>query len=320
MKTNMLAWAPSLSSAYGDRELYTRAIANLQAAGVVLRWTPTAAQAIASGDVGSFDTLSLPDKCRDMRWMLEQPERYIISAIGGYNAYQLLGTDAWRALCRSGKTLIGHSDFTALANASYARTGTISWYGPNLRNLGDIDTGIVSCQNMLDAIRSRQATWKTQGIYKDSFTAPSTTISEWWTMRSGQAQGIGIGGNIGTFFLLQGTPYMPVFDRPMVLFVEEDEMPGVYALREFDRKLRSILDQPGARQYITGLIVGRFLDASQTSRSALQQIIDEIDFFADKPVFANVEIGHGMPRCMLPIGGKIAIDTTSQSIIVYTKE
>lgn len=319
-KTNspyIAVWSPSLSPGYGRHAPYDLAQTNLANAGIVSVWAPNARNALAVRSKDKFDSIPAAEKIADLEWVLRSNARLLMCAIGGYNSYQLLDQINWSALKDRGIVLIGHSDFTTLGNAYYAKADGLAWYGPNFRNLCDRETGARSVHNFVNALSQSETSWQQQYVYKDSFKAPVKRSSGWYVIRPGTARGIGIGGNVGTFFLLQGTPYMPAFDKPVILFLEEDEMPGIYAIREFDRKLRSILDQPGAREQIKGLIIGRFLDPTKTTRTMIAQVVDDIPFFDDKPVIANVEIGHGMPRLMLPIGGMISMSATGKKIVVY---
>lgn len=310
-------WAPSLSPGFGTRALYDRATKRLENTGYTVLWSPAASQAFEAGRKDRFDSMSLDDKLADLRWAFEATPDVLICAIGGYNGYQVLERIDWDALKASALVPVGHSDFTAIGNAYFAMTGKLAWYGINLRNMGDIETGDVSVENFIRTFRQPCIGWRPLSLYKNSFQSRTKKGAGWFVVRPGSARGKGVGGNIGTFFLLQGTPYMPQFTESTILFLEEDEMPGRYAVREFDRKLRSILDQPGARQTIKGLIIGRFLDETQTTRSMIREVIDAIPFFDDKPVIANVEIGHGMPRLLLPIGGEIELATEPKRIVVY---
>lgn len=321
MKTSIGVWSPSLAPNARDQGLFRRAEANFAEVNIGLNWAPSSYQQYLQPNNNLvFEALPLAAKLSDLAWALETNQKLLLCTKGGYDAYSLLGEIDWRRLKQADVTLVGHSDFTALANAYYARTGRQSWYGSNLRNLGDPDTGRVATQNFIQALTHPTTVWRAQPVYKDGFDKRVEPGASWWTIRPGRARGIGIGGNVGTFFLLQGTHYMPAFDQPTILILEEDEMPGVYAIREFDRKLRSILDQPGAKENIKGLVVGRFLEESRTTRAMICQVIDNLPFFDALPVLANVDIGHGMPRILLPIGGKIDLDANLQTITVYNSK
>ena len=62
------------------------------------------------------------------------------------------------------------------------------------------------------------------------------------SIQEGEATGDIIGGNMSTFNLLQGTPYMPNL-KDKILFIEEDSLTGTSTLKTFDRYLHSLMQQ-----------------------------------------------------------------------------
>lgn len=313
-RKQVLIVAPSLSPACSPKAVYKRAAKNLETWGYQVTWAPNAKRALDESIKDQFGSTPVEDKLADFEWALRQPGKLILAALGGYDCYRLLDRIPFQELASAGKVLVGHSDPTLLLNAYYALAGGASWYGQNLRNLGEAETGELSAENF-DRVLSKASLQSGKfPVYKDNPQEPLRKVRGWKVIRPGQAQGVGIGGNSGTFYLLQGTKFMPKFDKPVILFLEEDEMPGQFTMQEFDRRLRSILDQPGAAQSIKGLLIGRFLDSAGVTMTQLKACLAEMIRLRNIPVIANIEIGHGMPRTMLPIGGTITIDTTTKQI------
>lgn len=296
--------------------LYKRAAKNLTELGADIQWAPNAAQTLKRRAKDSLFSTPLEERLADFEWAITNSDEVILTALGGFNSYQLLDRIPFAMMASKGKILVGHSDATLILNAYFALTGMPSWYGPNFRNLGDQYTGDISSKNMVNAITNDETEWAKSRLYRNSFTASPRSVKNWIVLQEGISEGVGIGGNLGSFFLLQGTKYMPLFDQPTILFVEEDEMPGKFTVQEFDRRLRSLLDQPGVAQNIQGLIIGRFLDECKVRLPDLKKVIAEIPVLNDIPILANVEIGHGMPRLMLPIGGRILLDTKNNMLKV----
>jgi muramoyltetrapeptide carboxypeptidase len=117
-------------------------------------------------------------------------------------------------------------------------------------------------------------------------------------LQEGEAEGTIVGGNLCTFNLLQGTPFMPGLEGAIV-FVEDD---GQVKPWDFDRDLVSLLQQPafsGAR----GLVIGRFQRATGMTRELLTQIVGNKPELAHLPVLANVDFGHTTPTVTFPSGG-----------------
>ncbi len=124
----------------------------------------------------------------------------------------------------------------------------------------------------------------------------------WWPLRPGRAEGRIVGGNLCTLNLLQGTPYLPSLHGTLV-FVEDDELTNPVA---FARDLTSLLQVPDATR-ITGLVIGRFQQASSMTRSVLEEIIARQPTLTGVPVLANVDFGHTDPRLTIPIGGSASL-------------
>ncbi len=107
-----------------------------------------------------------------------------------------------------------------------------------------------------------------------------------------------MGGNLGTFTLLQGTAYRPSL-ADALLVVEEDASAGP---ADVARHLTSLLQLPDAGG-ITGVVIGRFQRASGVTRALLEQILDRQPLADGVPVLAGVDVGHTSPLVTLPIGG-----------------
>lgn len=127
----------------------------------------------------------------------------------------------------------------------------------------------------------------------------------------GSAEGVVMGGNLGSFYLLQGTPYMPEFRESTILAIEDDDEAGRNTAREFDRRLESILEQPGARDNIVGVVVGRFQKSSGISDDDVEYIL-RAKFNGSIPVIYNVGFGHTSPLATMPVGGKLRIVSDSK--------
>ena len=121
-------------------------------------------------------------------------------------------------------------------------------------------------------------------------------------IQEGAATGMAVGGNLGTFRLLNGTPYKPGL-ADTILLAEEDNSEQPY---DIDRSLVAISQQPGF-DGIRGLLIGRFQTGSGMSRELLQQMITTKPALAGQPVIANVDFGHTYPMVTLPIGGTLAM-------------
>ena len=121
----------------------------------------------------------------------------------------------------------------------------------------------------------------------------------YWNIHSGEAKGKIIGGNLGTFCLLLGTPYRPKFDENTILFIEDTE--GC-SLSEFERLLQALLYQDDFKN-VKGLVIGRFQKGSKVTREGLEFILDTKPELKHMPILAHVDFGHSAPLLTIPLGG-----------------
>jgi len=279
-------------------EAYARAKAHLESLGLVV----TYGKHIQSE--GRFRTGSVADRLADFHDAYRDPKvRLIIALHGGWSANALLRRIDWELVKANPKPLMGFSDTTVLVNALYAQTGTVNYLGPTFSSLGfrhmfnytfDNFRSVVVGTASLELRRSRE--WqRTRG-------GPLAKTRPWKVLQTGSAEGVLIGGNMGTFYLLQGTPYQPKFDQPFLLLAEDDDEPGKYSAREFDRRLESLLQLSGVRENIRGLVIGRFQPSSRVTMPDVAYIVAKMEL-RGIPVIADVDFGHTMPLLTLPIGG-----------------
>lgn len=240
----------------------------------------------------------------------------IMALNGGWLANSLLTYIDWELIKANPKPLIGFSDITILLNAIYAKTGNIGYLGPNLGTFG-VNHGTEYTASYLYRALSGDSSIALEKSQKwgEGRKRKKYRTKPWEIIQPGRATGVLVGGNIGTFYLLQGTEYFPPFKQDAVLAIEDDDQSGAYTTREFDRRLESILQQPNARKYIKAIIIGRFQTASKVTMDDLRKIIDGKKIVGI-PVVANVDFGHTQPLLTLPVGGNVRVDTTGQTALI----
>jgi len=233
----------------------------------------------------------------------------IMALHGGWSANAVLPGIDWQLVAANPKPLIGFSDVTVLLNALYAQTGRVQYLGPNFASLGHVAARDYSLKSLMDILTStdelqlrRSRAWERERGKALAKTRP------WKVLQKGTAEGVLLGGNLGTFYLLQGTPYQPQFDEPTILAVEDDDEAGVYSAREFERRFASLLQLPGMRQHLCGLLVGRFQPSSKVTMPDIIDIVRRAEL-GTMPVIADVDFGHTWPMLTLPIGGTVSIST-----------
>jgi muramoyltetrapeptide carboxypeptidase LdcA involved in peptidoglycan recycling len=268
-----------------------------------------------------FGTAKAQDRAKDLNDAYEDKNvKAVLALNGGWSANEVLPYIDWNLLKANPKPLIGFSDITVLLNAIYAKTGNVGYLGPNYGTLGSMLSWRYSL-DYLDKVLRQQAPLvleksKEWGVKRDK---RKHKTKSWKILHAGQAEAVLIGGNVGTFYLLQGTDYQPSFDSEFILAIEDDDESGEYTAREFSRRLESILQLPNARKNLQGIIIGRFKPASKFKDSELESIISSKQL-GDIPIVAGVDFGHTLPTVTLPIGGAIRISAgkvANISVISY---
>jgi muramoyltetrapeptide carboxypeptidase len=289
--------APSRGWLSRNARAYERAKMALEAMGLVV----TFGKNIRSQE--RFETAPAKERLADLHDAYRDPSVKAVMALdGGWLANALLPRIDWQLLRNNPKPVIGFSDITVLVNAIYAQTGAMQYLGPTFSDLGQSGQGytldslkrVMTGRGAIELSRSKR--W--QRDRKQVATRP------WKVLQAGTGEGVLLGGNLGSFYLLQGTPYQPQFDQPVVLAVEDDAEAGKYAAREFDRRLESLMQLPGARKNLQGLLIGRFEPKSNVTLSDIAYTVKRLEL-RDIPVIAGMDFGHTKPMLTLPVGGTV---------------
>jgi muramoyltetrapeptide carboxypeptidase len=259
-----------------------------------------------------FGSSSVTSRVADLHAAFADPDvAGILTVLGGYNANQMLPYLDWDLIGANPKVLCGYSDITALLNSILHRTGLMTYLGPHWCTFGmrdgfePIRRGFVQCVfEKAEFDLAPAAEWSDDGWYRNQDDRTFIRNEGWWVLQEGSGSGRLVGGNLCTFNLLQGTPYMPSL-ADSVLVVEDDFESHPYA---FDRDLTSLLQQPDADR-IQAVVIGRFQRASNMTRSLLEQIVASKGELKGIPVIANVDIGHTFPFATVPIGGQAQVET-----------
>lgn len=240
----------------------------------------------------------------------------ILSVIGGQTSNELLPYLDYELIAKHPKIICGFSDFTALCNAITAKTGLVTYYGPAYATLkmggkqGDYQDSYwrqVLTHSGRIKLQASQ-TW-TSDAWFDDFVKHDYQPNEWKTYNSGVAEGITVGGNLNTLYLLQGTPYQPVLDDRIIMaeFAEEGHW------SEFSRNLASLLQ---IARHPRALVIGRFPKESEMTKKRLFYILDKFPQLKKIPVLYDVNIGHAQPIMTIPIGAEIKVDTNKKTITI----
>lgn len=256
---------------------------------------------------------------------LDPNVKAIITVIGGFNCNQLLSHLDYELIRKNPKIFCGYSDITALQNAIFAKTGLVTYSGPHYSTFGMKQRFDFTLEHFVRClfeegpiVLKASANWSDDAWYAKQDDRNFLPNPGYTVLNSGEAEGTILGGNLCTFNLLHGTPFMPGL-KNSILFLEDDEAVGPYSPMEFDRNLQSILHQPGA-DAILGVVIGRFQKKSAVTDDLLRQIIASKHELLGKPVVSGVDFGHTDPLITFPIGGTARISANTQGASIRILE
>ncbi len=207
----------------------------------------------------------------------------IMSARGGNQASKMLPLLDFKLLTATPKILMGFSDVTALLLAINKNTNIVTFHGPLLFSLPNLDP-----QHLSQAFRVLS------GQEKNIDLAPARVL------RPGTSSGRLIGGNLSLICSLMGTPYAPDF-KDAILFLEDagDEV------SRMDRMLQQ-LNLAGVMKQLKGLVIGDFSKLGDNGvlpfGKTMQEVVEEHIEGTSYPVVIDAPFGHNNRLITLPVG------------------
>ncbi len=228
----------------------------------------------------------------------------LICARGGWGTLRFLDKLNFEIILKNPKILVGYSDITTLQLAIWQKAQIPSLSGPMVAV--EMGSGILPFteQHFWAQIQNEAASY--------SFRFDCQKEVEVW--REGRAQGRLIGGCLSMVAHQLGTPYMPDVAGSILFLEDVGEEP--YKIDRYLAQLR----QAGLFDKITALILGQFIDCTDTNPSRASVGIKDVlqDYFAEAPypVIVNFPYGHGMRKFSMPIGVQAELSTENCTLTV----
>ena len=268
---NIRVIAPSLSMGILSQETIDNALTCFKHMGFTISFGKHAFEK------DQFNSSSIQSRITDLHDAFANPEvDGILTAIGGYNSNQLLDYIDWNLIKQNPKLFCGYSDITILLNAITTKTGLITYYGPHFSTFGQKKLDHYEIDYFLKATTQKESfeikpakTWSNDAWYLDQNNRIFLNNEGYWVLQKGTAQGLAVGGHLGTTVLLQGTEFMPTLNNSILIIEEDAESANPL---EFDRRLQSILQQENASN-IAGILIGRFQNSYGMTQELLKNIV-----------------------------------------------
>ena len=223
----------------------------------------------------------------------------VICVRGGSGAARLLPLLDYQAIRANPKVLLGYSDITALHSAIHARTGLVTFHGPN-------GTG---SWNRFNADQFERVFFQRELMeYRNQVEAGDELVprrNRTLTIHGGKASGELVGGNLTVLTALAGSPYLPDFSGKILFLEDVSEAPY-----RVDRML-STLRLMGALDRIAGVIFGECTDCDPGEgfgSLTLDEIFDDYFKPLGIPAYRGAMIGHITRQFIVPVGGRVEMD------------
>lgn len=285
-----------------------------------------------------------PDKrAEDLLQAFRDPEvDIILCAIGGEDTYRLLPylfehDELKNAVCD--KIFLGFSD-TTMNHFMLHKVGLPTFYGQSfLSDICELEEEMLPytkkyfeeliTTGVIRMIRPSEVWYEGRTDYSESQLGVKLTghPDRGYELLQGNAVFSGkiLGGCIDTIFdIFDGERYAdsPELCRKYGLFPSIEEWSGKILLLESSeekmppekyQKALKTLKETGIFDVISGILIGKPMD--ETYYEEYKQILVETVHQPELPIVYNINVGHALPRCIIPFGVKATVDTINQKIM-----
>ena len=304
--------SPSRSITVINEDIINKAVETLEKMGFKVTFGKNVSHIINT----NYKCASIEDRVSDLHDAFEDKNvKCILTAIGGFNVNQLLDYIDYELIQNNPKIICGYSDITALTNSITAKTGLVTYSGPQFFSFGmeqGLEYTVEYFKKMFMDDKSKikiepSNEWSNDSWMKNQDKRIFIKNEGMKVLNDGIGNGTIIGGNLCTLNLLQGTSYMPKF-KDLILFIEDDALvPSKYYQKEFDRNLQSLL-QSLYNCNIKGIVVGRSEIVSEMNIDKWKEIFCSKKELQNIPIIVDCDFGHTTPVFTFPIGGEAKIE------------
>ncbi len=251
------------------------------------------------------------ERVKDLHKMFADKEvKAIFQLRGGFGSTRLLNLIDYDLIKKNPKVFMGMSDTTALLLAIHAKTGLVTFHGPNAGRPWP-----KFALNYIDSVlfKSELTTFINPINRGDDLIQTKDRIQ---TITSGVASGPLLGGNLVVLASMMGSDYLPKWDNA-ILFIEDiGEDPYKIDRTLTQLKLAGVLDK------ISGFIFGKCNDCVPTTQGStygsfhLMQVLNDHIKPLNIPAYYGAMIGHDTRIFTIPIGIKAQMDASTGTLVL----
>jgi len=236
-------------------------------------------------------------RAEDLQRLIDDDSiKAIIAARGGYGTIRMIDKVDFSSITQNPKWVVGFSDITMLHTHLYNNFNLQTIHGQMPVNIPDASA------KSLESLR--KALFGEEIAYEFNSHALN---------RSGNAEGVLIGGNLSLLAAVAGSVSDPNYNNK-ILFIEDV---GEY-LYAIDRMIR-MLDRAGKLKNLAGLIVGGFTGIKDNDipfGQTVEQIVMDVVKKYDYPVCFDFPAGHIPDNRSIILGRKVSLAVHSHQVIL----
>ena len=249
------------------------------------------------------------DRAADINgFFADDSVRAVLPIRGGWGSARVLPYLDFDTIGRNPKVVLGYSDITALLLSIHAKTGLVTFHGPN--GMGRWDAWSVDYLRRVlfngEAVTMENP--RTMAEARNSLVPIENRVR---TITPGTARGTLLGGNLTVLTAILGSPYVPAWDNA-ILFLE-DVGEDLYRIDRMFTQLKLA----GVLEKIRGFVFGTCSECGPGEGFAsltLEEILADHIKPLGVPAWFNAMIGHATPQWTVPVGGDVEIDASKGTI------
>lgn len=247
------------------------------------------------------------ERAADLDAMFRDPQVKAIHCVrGGWGSARLLPLLDWEAIARHPKIVLGYSDVTALVLALHAKTGLVTFHGPNgTEQWNPFNVGYLR-RVLTDA---EAVTFENpKEIDEEQLTVVKHRVQ---TIAPGAARGRLLGGNLTVLTSIIGSGLLPDWEDSILFLEDVDEAPYRIDRMLTQLRLAGILQR--ARAVVWGSC-SRCEPGEGFGSLTITDVLNDHLKPLGVPAWQGAMIGHIDRQFTLPVGIEVEVNASAGTI------